>query len=216
MHHLSAMNDEQLRDYCNTLKQNKAMARQQLRMQSGGGAGMSDEHFDAMIDNMSPEMLKMSLSFAKSNPSYVDNQLKKRADGNNNEDGANAATGGGLVIQGTAGAPVAGAAVAPPGGMPPGFGNMEEMMNNPMVKEMMNNPDMMKQAMDMMNGGQGAAGGQPPDMQNLMKNPSMSNLMSNPAMLSQAVGMLKSNPAMMEMMQKQMRYNFKCGREKIQ
>jgi len=99
---------------------------------------------------------------------------------------------------------VAGAAVAPPGGMPPGFGNMEEMMNNPMVKEMMNNPDMMKQAMDMMNGGQGAAGGQPPDMQNLMKNPSMSNLMSNPAMLSQAVGMLKSNPAMMEMMQKQM------------
>jgi hypothetical protein len=31
--------------------------------------------------------------------------------------------------------------------------NMDEMMNNPMVKEMMNNPEMMKMAMDMMNGG---------------------------------------------------------------
>lgn len=51
-------------------------------------------------------------------------------------------------------------------GMPPNMGNMEEMMNNPMVKEMMNNPDMMKMAMDMMNGQQnpGAGGGQAPDM----------------------------------------------------
>jgi hypothetical protein len=31
-------------------------------------------------------------------------------------------------------------------GMPPGMGNMADMMNNPMVKEMMNNPDMMKMA----------------------------------------------------------------------
>lgn len=39
--------------------------------------------------------------------------------------------------------------------------NMEEMMNNPMVKEMMNNPDMMKAAMDMMKGQGGAPGGAP-------------------------------------------------------
>jgi len=37
--------------------------------------------------------------------------------------------------------------------------NMAEMMNNPMVKEMMNNPEMMKQAMNMMNGMGGGAGG---------------------------------------------------------
>jgi hypothetical protein len=33
----------------------------------------------------------------------------------------------------------------------PNLNNMEEMMNHPMVKEMMNNPEMMKQAMNMMN-----------------------------------------------------------------
>lgn len=49
--------------------------------------------------------------------------------------------------------------------MPGGMANMEEMMNNPMVKEMMNNPEMMKMAMDMMNGQQnGGANGQAPDM----------------------------------------------------
>lgn len=40
----------------------------------------------------------------------------------------------------------------------PGNMNMDEMMNNPMVKEMMNNPEMMKMAMDMMQGGQGSGG----------------------------------------------------------
>lgn len=58
--------------------------------------------------------------------------------------------------------------------------NMEEMLNNPMVKEMMNNPEMMKAAMDMMKGQGGAAGGmpqQPGDMQNMMNNPSFNNLM---------------------------------------
>lgn len=50
-----------------------------------------------------------------------------------------------------------------PGGMP---GNMEEMMNSPMFKEMMSNPDMLKSAMNMMNGGQGqgAAGMNPEKM----------------------------------------------------
>ena len=36
----------------------------------------------------------------------------------------------------------------------PGMGNMQEMMNNPMVKQMRNNPEMMKMAQQMM-GGQG-------------------------------------------------------------
>lgn len=33
--------------------------------------------------------------------------------------------------------------------------DMASMMDNPMFKEMMNNPEMMKMAMDMMNGSQG-------------------------------------------------------------
>ena len=36
-----------------------------------------------------------------------------------------------------------------PSGMPTG---MEEMMNNPMMKEMMSNPDTIKMAMEMMKG----------------------------------------------------------------
>ena len=32
------------------------------------------------------------------------------------------------------------------GGMPPNMGNMQDMMNNPAVKEMMNNPEMIKMA----------------------------------------------------------------------
>lgn len=52
---------------------------------------------------------------------------------------------------------------------------MAAMADNPMVKEMMNNPEMMKMAMNMMNGG-GGEGGAMPDpaaMQGLMGNPSM-------------------------------------------
>ena len=80
------------------------------------------------------------------------------------------------------------------------------MANNPMFKEMMNNPEMMKMAMNMMNGGQGQGGGMPDPskMQDMMKNPSMQNLLSNPDMLTQSINMMKSNPAMLDMLQKQM------------
>lgn len=79
---------------------------------------------------------------------------------------------------------------------------MEEMMNNPMFKEMMNNPEMMKQAMNMMN--PGASGtGSTENMQNMMKNPSMANLLNNPEMLTQCVNMLKNNPAMMQTLSQQ-------------
>ena len=82
------------------------------------------------------------------------------------------------------------------------------MMNNPMVKEMMNNPEMMKMAMEMMNGGQGQGGPagvpNPQAMQDMMKNPSMQNMLGNPEMLAQSVAMMKNNPAMLEMLQKQM------------
>jgi len=44
-------------------------------------------------------------------------------------------------------------------GQMPNMGDMGDMMNNPMFKEMMNNPEMMKQAMSMMNGGAPGAGG---------------------------------------------------------
>lgn len=84
--------------------------------------------------------------------------------------------------------------------------NMAEMMNNPMVKEMMNNPETMKAAMNMMGGGagQGQGGGMNPDkMQDMMKNPSMDKIMQNPEFMSNAVEMIKSNPAMLEMMAKQ-------------
>ena len=64
MDHLSNMNDDQLRDYCNTLKQNKEMARQHFRMQAGGNQ-MSDDQFNNMVDMLSPEMLRMSMNFAQ-------------------------------------------------------------------------------------------------------------------------------------------------------
>ena len=84
---------------------------------------------------------------------------------------------------------------------------MAAMMNNPMVKEMMNNPEMMKAAMNMMNGGQGQGGGAGmPDaagMQEMMQNPSMQNLLSNPEMITQGINMVKGNPAMLEMLSKQ-------------
>ena len=76
--------------------------------------------------------------------------------------------------------------------------NYQEMMNNPMMKEMMNNPEMIKQAMAMMGGN-----ADPSKMQDMMKNPSMKNLLSNPEMLQQSIQMMKSNPAMLEMLQKQ-------------
>jgi hypothetical protein len=41
-------------------------------------------------------------------------------------------------------------------------------------------------------------------MQDMMKNPSMKNLLNNPDMLTQGVNMLKTNPIMLEMLQKQM------------
>ena len=49
-----------------------------------------------------------------------------------------------------------------------------------------------------------AGTGSTENMQDLMKNPSMSNLLSNPDMLQSTVNMMKNNPAMREMLQKQM------------
>jgi hypothetical protein len=85
----------------------------------------------------------------------------------------------------------------------PDMNNMEEMMNNPMVKEMMNNPEMMKMAMNMMGGNAQGSGANPEAMQNMMKNPSMQNLLNNPDMLTQGINMMKSNPAMLDMLSKQ-------------
>ena len=86
--------------------------------------------------------------------------------------------------------------------------NPTAMMDNPMVKEMMNNPEMMKMAMGMMGGGQGQGGSagapNPEAMQEMMKNPSMQNMLRNPEMLAQSIAMMKNNPAMLEMLQKQM------------
>jgi len=56
--------------------------------------------------------------------------------------------------------------------------------------------------MSMMGGGAGAPGANPDAMKDMMKNPSFSSLMSNPEMLSSSVGMMKNNPAMLEMMEK--------------
>ena len=41
-------------------------------------------------------------------------------------------------------------------------------------------------------------------MKDMMANPSMAKMMENPDMLKNAVNMVKSNPAMLEMMAKQM------------
>lgn len=64
MEQLDGMNDDQLREYCNQLKNNKEMAKQHFNMQNGGN-GVSDAQFDSMVDMLSPEMLRMSLNFAK-------------------------------------------------------------------------------------------------------------------------------------------------------
>ena len=60
---MSNMTDDQLRDYCNNLKSNRAMARQHFQMQAGQGA-MSEQQFDSMVDMLTPEMLRMSMNFA--------------------------------------------------------------------------------------------------------------------------------------------------------
>ena len=40
-------------------------------------------------------------------------------------------------------------------------------------------------------------------MQDMMKNPSMQNILNNPEMLQQSINMMKSNPAMLDMLSKQ-------------
>lgn len=55
--------------------------------------------------------------------------------------------------------------------------------------------------MKMMNGG---AAADPDAMKNMMQSPSMQNILKNPEMLEQSINMVKNNPAMLEMMSKQM------------
>ena len=52
-----------------------------------------------------------------------------------------------------------------------------------------------------MQGGQGA-GGNPKAMEEMMKNPSMAGLLKNPEMITTSLNMMKSNPAMLDMMEK--------------
>jgi hypothetical protein len=47
-------------------------------------------------------------------------------------------------------------------------------------------------------------GGGSADMQEAMKNPSIQNLLKNPEMIKQSVEMLKTNPAMLDMLKQQM------------
>jgi hypothetical protein len=42
----------------------------------------------------------------------------------------------------------------------------------------------------------------PEKMQEAMKNPSMANMLRNPEMLETAINMMKSNPAMLDMVSK--------------
>jgi len=42
----------------------------------------------------------------------------------------------------------------------------------------------------------------PNKMQDVMKNPSMSNLLNNPETLTSAINMMKTNPAMLDMLGK--------------
>ena len=77
---------------------------------------------------------------------------------------------------------------------------MSSMMSNPMMQQMMSNPDMMRQATEMMSGGQ-PGGFDPANMQSMMNNPSMGSLMQNPEMLKMALNMMKdpNNKEMMNM-----------------
>lgn len=161
-----------------------------------------------MLNMMTPEMMRMSMNFAKANPELVRQQMGGGVPGGApaaqpsfaSEEAKQASSSGTEQINSSSSATGAPPATDP--SMPP---DMAAMANNPMVKEMMNNPEMMKMAMNMMNGGNGQGGGMPDPaaMQNLMGNPSMQNMLSNPEMLTQSINMMKSNPAMLDMLRKQ-------------
>lgn len=52
------------------MKNNKEMARSVL---ANGGQRIDDAQLDMMLNMMTPEMMKMSMNFAKSNPDMVRN-----------------------------------------------------------------------------------------------------------------------------------------------
>ena len=105
-----------------------------------------------MLNMMTPEMMRMSMNFAKANPDIVKQQMQGGMPGGaqpsypsaTREETKQAASSSGEQIDSS----------SQPVGAPPAFDpsnpEMAAMANNPMVKEMMNNPEMMKMAMNMM------------------------------------------------------------------
>ena len=223
MAQMKNMSDEQLAAQINMLKSNKEMARMAFANKRGpDGRPMDDAQLDMMLNMLTPEMMRMSMSFAEQNPDIVRQQMA----GNTYPTMPPQQTQPTQAARSAPSSSQAGefnlddqidsssrpqAHQAPPPQMPAGMPdmsnmNMQEMMNNPMVKEMMNNPETMRAAMNMMNaGGQGQGGAMnQQSMKEMMENPSMSKLLQNPEMIKNAIDMVKSNPAMMEMMAKQM------------
>ena len=182
------MSDDQLRDHIAMLRNNKEMARAAFANRPGGGP-VDDAQLDMMLNMMNPEMMHMSMNFAKANPDLVKQQMQGGIPGGAPPPQPSAAREETKQAAGSASDQIDSS--SQPAGAPPAFDpsnppDMAAMANNPMFKEMMNNPEMMKMAMNMMNGGQGQGGGMPDPsaMQDMMKNPSMQNLLSNPEMLT--------------------------------
>lgn len=162
------------------MKSNKAMAKQMLNNRPGMPP-MDDAQLDMILSMMTPEMMRMSARMASQNPELLRQNLGNRPN-----------------VVPTATTTTRRSeeeAKGPAAGMPP----MAEMMNNPMVQEMMNNPEMMKAAMDMMQGQQGQ-----PTAEALKANPTLMGMLKNPEMIKASINMMKSNPAMLEMVSKQM------------
>ena len=67
---MSAMNDDQLKDYIAKLKANKHMA-QQAFAQRPGAPPMDEAQLDMMLNMMTPDMMRMSFKMAEQNPDLV-------------------------------------------------------------------------------------------------------------------------------------------------
>lgn len=115
---------------------------------------MDDAQLDAMLNFLTPDMMRMSANMAQQNPEM----LRQQMGGAGNQRVPAAAQApiqpqAGQIDSTQAQQPLAGMPAGMPGGMP----NMEDamkMMNDPNMKNLMSNPEMMKLASQMMQGQQ--------------------------------------------------------------
>ena len=69
------MNDDQLREHIEKMKNNREATRAAFANRPGGGP-VDDAQLDMMLNMMTPEMMRNSMNFAKSNPALVKQQME--------------------------------------------------------------------------------------------------------------------------------------------